>query len=160
MGVFNINLSAQTIMTKKYYFLSLHLLRLAFIFFTGVCFTNVCQAQILKDYSFKSYTAKDGLIHSYVTDIAQDSLGFIWFATENGLHKFDGVNLQVFNYESNRSNSILSNEVREIFVDSFQNIWALYSSPSVWGFPPKHLFGIYRRIWKWNMGCHRQGVIL
>jgi len=37
------------------------------------------------------YTAEDGLSHSVVYSTFQDSKGFIWFATDFGLTKFDGI---------------------------------------------------------------------
>ena len=44
-----------------------------------------------QNYNIKNYTVKDGLLHSFVNDIIQDSRGNIWIATGGGLCKFNGV---------------------------------------------------------------------
>lgn len=43
-----------------------------------------------KDSDFKKYTTADGLSDGYVLSIIQDSLGFMWIGTTEGLNKFDG----------------------------------------------------------------------
>jgi ligand-binding sensor domain-containing protein len=40
--------------------------------------------------TLKNYTTADGLAHDWVTRIARDSRGFLWFCTEDGLSRFDG----------------------------------------------------------------------
>ena len=44
----------------------------------------------------KSYTADNGLAHNRVRRIVQDSHGFLWFCTADGLSRFDGY--QFTNY--------------------------------------------------------------
>ena len=45
---------------------------------------------------FDHFTTKDGLISNRVTAIAQDSLGYIWMATDFGLERFDGKKFKHF----------------------------------------------------------------
>lgn len=45
---------------------------------------------------FQHINTNNGLKHNSVTDLAQDHLGFIWIATENGLHRFDGVDMNIY----------------------------------------------------------------
>ena len=40
-------------------------------------------------YTVKQLEIEKGLSNNYVVSIAQDKLGFLWFATEEGLNKFD-----------------------------------------------------------------------
>jgi Histidine kinase/Y_Y_Y domain/Two component regulator propeller len=49
-----------------------------------------------QSYSSVHYDTKDGLPSATVYDISQDKNGFIWFATENGLSRFDGKNFKTF----------------------------------------------------------------
>src|SRR5260370_36695576 len=44
----------------------------------------------------KTYTTADGLARDHVTRIVQDSRGFLWFCTAEGLSRFDGY--QFINY--------------------------------------------------------------
>jgi ligand-binding sensor domain-containing protein len=45
-------------------------------------------------YQFKYYTSLDGLPQNSVNDIERDKFGFMWFATGNGLSRFDGYNFR------------------------------------------------------------------
>jgi ligand-binding sensor domain-containing protein len=40
----------------------------------------------------KTYTTADGLLRDEVNRIKQDSRGFLWFCTNDGLSRFDGYN--------------------------------------------------------------------
>lgn len=48
------------------------------------------------DLLFKNITIDNGLSQNSIVDIAQDSLGFMWFATQDGLNRFDGQNFRIF----------------------------------------------------------------
>ena len=69
------------------------------------------------------YTSADGLANSHIHDIFQDSKGFIWFATENGLSRFDGIKFNNATYDRSRINSIASNTVRTVFEDCMGTFW-------------------------------------
>lgn len=49
--------------------------------------THLLYAQIL---IFKNYTIQDGLAANHINCIQQDSTGFMWFGTGEGLSKYDG----------------------------------------------------------------------
>ncbi len=48
------------------------------------------------DYQFKHYDTNDGLSQNSVLAIAQDSMGFIWLGTRDGLNRFDGKTFKVY----------------------------------------------------------------
>ena len=52
-------------------------------------------AQIV-GYKVEYITPQDGLAHGCVQDIIQDSKGFMWFATEGGLNRYDGYNIKLY----------------------------------------------------------------
>jgi len=59
--------------------------------------------------SFYHYTYSDGLASSTIYDIIQDRNGFVWFATINGISRFDGKNFTTFRTsEGLNSNSVIS----------------------------------------------------
>ena len=43
-----------------------------------------------KQVAFRELTVEHGLSQNSVVSIAQDSTGFMWFATQDGLNKYDG----------------------------------------------------------------------
>lgn len=65
-------------------------------------------------FSFSSLTSSDGLSNNTVLDIAQDSLGFIWIGTTDGLNRFDGESFVKYSYLENDSNSIGGNGIYKI----------------------------------------------
>ena len=69
------------------------------------------------------YTSADGLANSQINNIYQDSKGFIWISTENGLSRFDGTEFQNFRHNRDKTTSIASNLVQTVFEDSFGNYW-------------------------------------
>ena len=68
---------------------------------------------------YKHYTTKDGLSGSNVLSFLQDKNGFIWFATSNGLSKFDGK--QFKNYS--KADGLLSNNLTGIAQSEDSTIW-------------------------------------
>src|SRR6201996_2432412 len=48
-------------------------------------------AQLPDQNGFTQYTRMNGLSNNSITGIAQDSLGYIWISTNNGLNRFDGA---------------------------------------------------------------------
>ncbi len=49
-----------------------------------------------QDYQILNYDDNNGLQSNLTKAIAQDSFGFIWIATDNGLARFDGINFKAF----------------------------------------------------------------
>ena len=54
-----------------------------------------CTVSYSQKIPFDNYSIKDGLPSNYITDIIQDSKGYIWFGTQNGVSKFDGYNFRI-----------------------------------------------------------------
>src|SRR5262245_33615708 len=80
-----------------------------------------------QDYSYINYDTRDGLAGSVVYDAIQDKEGFMWFATENGLSRFDGKHFKTFTTKD----GLPDNEVLKLFVDSKGRVWIMPFKPSV-----------------------------
>jgi len=71
-----------------------------------------------QDVLFMNISNKQGLSHNTVFDIVQDSSGYIWFATQEGLNRYDGNALEVYLPDSEDERSLFSNQIKILFVDN------------------------------------------
>ena len=62
----------------------------------------------LRNIKFEHKGIEDGLSHSHVVCILQDSRGFMWFGTRNGLNKYDGYSFTVYKNNIDDVNSLLT----------------------------------------------------
>lgn len=69
-----------------------------------------------------SYTMDDGLAANRVYSILQDSCGFMWFGTDDGLSRFDGIKFKNY-YLSEYIDATTSNSVKKIFIDRRGKMW-------------------------------------
>jgi len=76
-----------------------------------------------EEYLFKNITTQKGLSRTTVMDIIQDSEGFLWFATANGLNKYDGYSFTVFTDSETDETSLSDKGVIDIFEDKDGIIW-------------------------------------
>ena len=88
--------------------------------FLTFCFFGAASAQRLQ---LNSLTVKDGLSQHDVSSIIQDSEGFIWLATYDGLNKFDGYQIENYLHDNNDISSLSSNRIRCLFEDDNKQIW-------------------------------------
>lgn len=75
------------------------------------------------DIRFDHLSVEDGLSQSAVNGILQDSKGFMWFATEDGLNKYNGYTFTIFRHDPQDPTSISDSFVRCIHEDSSGMIW-------------------------------------
>lgn len=74
-------------------------------------------------YYFSAYSIEDGLSQSVVNCIFQDSRGYIWLGTQNGLNKFNGYVFTVYTHDPSDSKSIANNWIYSITEDKFSDLW-------------------------------------
>ena len=80
-------------------------------------------AQIPEKIFFENFTVEDGLPGNPIRDITQDSLGFMWFAAEGGVARYDGYEFEIFRNIPGDNTSISDNDVERIVVDKYRNVW-------------------------------------
>ena len=68
-------------------------------------------------------TTADGLPQGSVYTTLQDSQGFIWLATEDGLVRFDGRELLRYAYSPSNSNGLPGNFIYQVVEDAHQDLW-------------------------------------
>ncbi|MFK5968976.1 MAG: two-component regulator propeller domain-containing protein [Candidatus Marithrix sp.] len=76
-----------------------------------------------QEIQFDHLTRKDGLSQSTVYAILQDSQGFMWFGTQDGLNKYDGYKFTHYRHIPNDINSLSGNFITFIYEDTNQNLW-------------------------------------
>ncbi|MBF0453233.1 MAG: response regulator [Magnetococcales bacterium] len=86
---------------------------------------------------FGRFRSEQGLSNNAVHSIAQDQQGFLWFGTINGLNRYDGFDVRVFQHEPNNPNSLASNYVWQVFVSSSGELWIGYWGGGLSKFDPK-----------------------
>lgn len=70
----------------------------------------------------KLYNTENGLSSSFANQVFQDSRGFIWVATRNGLNVFDGYHFVVINRDNSGSRGFDSNYINKVEQDHQGNV--------------------------------------
>src|SRR3989337_2614102 len=58
---------------------------------------------------FRNFSVNDGLSHNFIRGVFQDSRGFIWISTIDGLNKFDGYTFKTYKVKHKDTTSLSSN---------------------------------------------------
>lgn len=93
-----------------------HLILLIAFVFAGI-------PMLASNFNFMHLDTSNGLPNLQVEAIAQDNDGYIWIGTRNGLARYDGYNVQVFNHVKGQPHSLVHNFVHGLFVDSKGRLW-------------------------------------
>src|SRR5919112_87222 len=72
---------------------------------------------------FDHIGTNDGLSQSNAICITQDSRGFMWFGTWDGLNKYDGYNITVYKNDPLNKNSISHDFVTSIIESKTTGLW-------------------------------------
>jgi signal transduction histidine kinase/ligand-binding sensor domain-containing protein len=76
-----------------------------------------------KQYVFTRISTKDGLAANHVYSIVQDRKGFMWFASVNGLHRYDGRKVISFRPGPGDTAFLPSEPVSQIHLDKKNRFW-------------------------------------
>ncbi len=75
----------------------------------------------LSQYGLQTWQTDSGLPQNSVRAILQTRDGFMWFATREGLARFDGIDFAVYNRRN--TPELLSNDIRGLLQDHNGNLW-------------------------------------
>lgn len=96
--------------------------RLSFILFL-VLFASILHAERTNYlYSFNS-DLNEGISQLSVMDIYQDSKGYLWFATKNGLNRFNGKEYVIYRREDGNEHSLSGNSIASVTEDQEGYLW-------------------------------------
>lgn len=80
-------------------------------------------AEISNNVKFESISVDDGLSNESVTSVFQDSKGYMWIGTKDGLNRYDGELIKIYNCNTEDKNVLSSTYINDIEEDINGNIW-------------------------------------
>lgn len=95
--------------------------KILFLIFCGLL-SYVTNAQF-NNFKFENLDTVDGLSSSTCLTIFQDSEGFMWFGTIDGLNKYNGYEFEVYKSILNDQHSISNNRINAIVEGADGNLW-------------------------------------
>jgi len=72
---------------------------------------------------FEHLTSKDGLSQNAGLEIFQDSRGFLWIGSQDGLNRYDGYSFKVYKHDPDDSKSLSHNSILKITEDRDGALW-------------------------------------
>lgn len=90
--------------------------------FTLYLWVLPCGAQSTEA-SLDHLTVDNGLSYDKVRSVLQDTQGFIWIGTLNGLNRYDGHRFKKFFHDADDSSSLPDNRIQKLYEDSKGNLW-------------------------------------
>ena len=72
---------------------------------------------------FQHLGKEDGLSQGTINTILQDSKGFLWFGTQDGLNNFDGYNFKILNQDLQQNNKLSGSHIISLYEDPNNLIW-------------------------------------
>jgi ligand-binding sensor domain-containing protein len=82
-------------------------------------------------FSKTTFNSNNGLTHNFVQHITQDSTGFLWISTWDGLSRFDGNEFRNYFHKPNDPETFPFFIVEKTFVDKQNNVWVICPHRSI-----------------------------
>ena len=95
------------------------------------CISHTAISQPVYPKPFTTINVADGLPQSYVSALIQDSTGFIWMGTRDGLARYDGKKFKIFRHIPGDSTSLSDNIISSLYFDSKLRLWIFYEAGDV-----------------------------
>lgn len=89
---------------------------------------NAQQSVNEKPFSFNSLSINDGLSQSSVISIAQDSIGYLWLATQDGLNKYNGRSFKYYDKQFEDITRPTFSRLGKIYNDKQNRLWIITNS--------------------------------
>lgn len=102
-------------MRKRYFFI--------FLIFLAYLYIPLSAQRQEQNVFLKQLGSQQGLQNSTVYSILQDDYGFLWFGTENGLVKYNGLSYTLYEHDPLKKSSISGNLIFTIVKDKQHQTW-------------------------------------
>ena len=88
-----------------------------------IAFGKDASAGYFNEARLKTLSQFQGLSSSKITALLKDQNGFIWIGTDNGLNRYDGTSILLFQNNPENENSIGSNRITALLEDQDGRLW-------------------------------------
>ena len=100
---------------------------IGFLLFNCIIDTNQLYAQT-EHINFRHYSLADGLSSYKVVKVLQDRFGFMWIATQDGLNRFDGKDIIIYNKSAREKHLLLGSDITDMLEDTSRDmLWVITS---------------------------------
>ena len=72
---------------------------------------------------FERLSTASGLSQSTINKIIQDHRGFLWFATADGLNRYDGHSFVIYRHDPGDANTLSGSDISTLLEDEDGNLW-------------------------------------
>ena len=107
---------------------------IVFTFLSGFAAISCPAQQINAPYEL--FTVDEGLPQNYLLGLAQDSTGFIWIGTKDGLAKYDGYHFTIFRQGKDSLHTPAANSITNLYTDHHGYLWIQYDNRAVDRYEP------------------------
>lgn len=81
-----------------------------------------------KPFSFNTININDGLSQNSAISIAQDSIGYLWIATQDGLNKYNGRSFKYYDKQFEDITRPTFSKLGKVYVDQQNRLWIITNS--------------------------------
>lgn len=133
--------SAQGIGTANIIVFGISILRsisktsIAFVFFSFIFFGANVQAQ--DQVTFRQLSVKDGLSQNSAISIIQDSIGYLWIATQDGLNKYDGRKFTRYPFQFVDITRPDYSHLGKLYLDRQHQLWIIPTDNVLYKYDPE-----------------------
>ncbi|GAB3559788.1 hybrid sensor histidine kinase/response regulator transcription factor [Spirosoma fluminis] len=93
------------------------------MYFLSLLFLLLSTSLLAQPKGWRELTISDGLSQGMIYDLKQDSKGFIWVATKDGLNRYDGHNFAIFTHDPYNKYSISDDACSALLIDRRGRLW-------------------------------------
>ncbi|HEX9512418.1 MAG TPA: ATP-binding protein [Puia sp.] len=89
-----------------------------------------CPAQELSS-QYQVFTVNEGLPQNYLLGLGQDSAGFIWIGTKDGLARYDGYRFAIYRHGKDSLHTPAANNITNLYTDHHGYLWIQYDNRAI-----------------------------
>lgn len=93
---------------------------------------------------YQAFTVNEGMPQNFLLGLAQDSAGFIWIGTKDGLARYDGYRFKIYRHGKDAFHTPASNNIFNLHTDRRGKLWIQYENRAIDWYDPST--GIFNHI--------------